>query len=74
MVWLYDHTESLLMAILMHASLIASTFYILVPPATEVPLMTYYLVLAAVLWLVVAAVTVADRGQLVRQSLPRSVA
>ena len=33
MVWVYDRTESLLVAILMHWSLAASTFTILLPPA-----------------------------------------
>jgi hypothetical protein len=34
MVWVYDRTESLLVAMLMHASLIASTLFILVPVTT----------------------------------------
>lgn len=66
MVWVYNRTESLLMASLMHVSLIASTLFILAPPATGVPLMIYYLVLAAVLWLVVAAVAVANSGKFSR--------
>ena len=64
MVWVYDRTESLLVAILMHASLTASMFFILAPSVEGVPLFTYYLILAAALWIVVAAV----QG---RQPLPR---
>lgn len=56
MVWVYDRTESLFVAILMHASLTASTLFILAPSVEGVPLFTYYLVLAVVLWAVVAVV------------------
>ena len=74
MVWVYDRTGSLLVAMLMHASLTASTL-ILMPLATAgVPGLTYDLVLAAVLWVVVAAVAVAKGGQLSRQPLRRAVA
>jgi membrane protease YdiL (CAAX protease family) len=69
MVWVYDYTESLLVAILMHASLTASTTFILVPLATGMSRVTYYLVLGAVLWLVVAAVAMANRGQISRPPL-----
>lgn len=56
MVWVYDRTESLFVAILMHASLTASVLFILAPSIEGVPLFIYYLVLAAVLWAVVAVV------------------
>lgn len=56
MVWVYDRTESLLVAMLMHTSLAACTFVILLPPATGVSLTIYYLLLATVLWIVVAVV------------------
>jgi membrane protease YdiL (CAAX protease family) len=70
MVWVYDRTESLLVAMLMHAGLTASTTFILVPLATGMARVTYYLGLGAVLWVVVAAVVVANRGQLSRQGKP----
>jgi membrane protease YdiL (CAAX protease family) len=75
MVWVYDRTESLLVAILMHASLVASNA-ILVPLALGgVTSVAYDLVWAAVLWLVVAAVAVANHGHVSRQpSLPTGVA
>ena len=56
MVWVYDRTESLLVTILMHASLTASTLFVLAPSVEGVSLFLYYLVLAAVLWGVVATV------------------
>lgn len=56
MVWVYDRTASLLVAILMHASLTASTLFILSPAARGVPLMIYYIVLTAMVWAVVAVV------------------
>jgi membrane protease YdiL (CAAX protease family) len=60
MVWVYDRTESLLVAMLMHVSLVASTV-IVEPPLTGGALLTYILIRAAVLWVVVAAVAVAQR-------------
>jgi uncharacterized protein len=66
MVWVYDRTASLLVVMLMHVSLVASNV-ILAPLATGVSQVTYNLVWAAVLWAVVAAVAVANRGHLTRQ-------
>lgn len=56
MVWVYDGSGSILVPMLMHASLIASTLYILLPPAQGAPLVAYYLVLAAALWVVALAI------------------
>lgn len=48
MVWVYDRTGSLIVAILMHASLTGGVALILIPLGIEgVPLVTWYLVLAA---------------------------
>jgi uncharacterized protein len=57
MVWVYDRTGSILVAILMHASLTASNV-ILVPEATSAPrdLVIWSLVMAAALWAVVAVI------------------
>lgn len=60
MVWVYDRTGSLFVAILMHVSLVAN-MAIVEPPLTGAGLLTYILVRAAVLWLLVAAVAVAQR-------------
>ena len=71
----YVRTGSLLVAMLMHASLTASAPMILTPLAISgVPLMIWYLVLAAALWVVVAAAAMTNRRQLSRQSLSRQVA
>jgi membrane protease YdiL (CAAX protease family) len=67
MVWVYDRTESLLVAILMHASLLASQFVIIPLSLVGVATVTLDLVFTAVLWAVVAAVAVANHGHLSRQ-------
>src|SRR5215207_1261944 len=75
MVWVYDRTNgSLLVATLMHASLTASTIFIFTPGATGLAFLTYILVLAAALWVVVGAVAVAQGGHLSRQPPRRRVA
>ncbi len=61
MVWVYDRTESLLLATLMHASLIASTLVILPPVATGMDLVTYWLVLGAALWIMAVIATTGGR-------------
>jgi uncharacterized protein len=65
MVWVYDRTGSLLVAMLMHASLSACTF-ILGPSATGLTFLTYVLVLAAAWWIVVVVVAAANGGQVPR--------
>jgi uncharacterized protein len=70
--WVYDRTGSLLVAMLMHASLTACTFTIgSISAVTGVALLTYGLVMAAVWWLVVAAVAMANGGLGARPSLER---
>jgi len=65
MVWVYDRTESVLVAWLMHAALTASNVILgpLMTPGVTGPI--WSLVMAAALWVVVAAVAPADREQLV---------
>jgi membrane protease YdiL (CAAX protease family) len=60
MVWVYDRTGSLFVAMLMHVSLVASTL-IVEPTLTGGALLTYILIWAAVLWIVIAAVAVAQQ-------------
>jgi uncharacterized protein len=68
MVWVYERTgESLLVAMLMHASLTASTLIVAPLVISGVPLLTYQLVWAAALWIVVGAVAVAQGRHLSRQ-------
>lgn len=57
MVWVYDHTGSLLVTILMHASLVASQF-VLFPAVTGTALLTWILAWAMTLWMVVGALVV----------------
>jgi membrane protease YdiL (CAAX protease family) len=73
MVWVYDRTASLLVAMLMHASLSASTL-ILQPPLTGAPFLTWNLALTASLWVIVAAVAWANGGEVLRQPLRRRAA
>ena len=74
MVWVYDRTGSLLVAMLMHASLTASAVILGPLALSGGPLLTYELALAAALWVVVAAVAATNRGQLSRQQLARQAA
>jgi membrane protease YdiL (CAAX protease family) len=65
MVWVYDRTGSLLLAMLMHASLTGFVLFILMPmKMSGAHLLAWYLVFAAALWVVVAAVAVTNRRQL----------
>jgi membrane protease YdiL (CAAX protease family) len=68
MVWVYDRTESLLLAILMHASVIVSqTNLTSVALTTGMPVVISNLVVTAVLWVVVAVIALAQGGHLTRQ-------
>jgi hypothetical protein len=74
MVWVYDRTGSLLVAILVHASLIASSIsgFGLVPPSISgVPFLIMFFAFTGLLWLTVAAVTVAHRGHSSPNARPR---
>jgi membrane protease YdiL (CAAX protease family) len=66
MVWVYDHTQSVLIAILMHVPLIVFLFNLLVPAMAAVPELIFNLAFGATLWVFVAAVAVADRRKLSR--------
>jgi membrane protease YdiL (CAAX protease family) len=74
MVWVYDRTGSLLVAMLMHASLVAGNSIILGTSATGAALLTSILVGAAVWWVAVAALAMATHRQLARQPLRTRVA
>ena len=63
MACVYDRTESLLIATLMHTSLIVATVT-LVPPTTGGAFLTWFLIFTAVLWVLVAVAVVAKGGQL----------
>jgi uncharacterized protein len=75
MVWVYDRTgESMLVAMLMHASFSASMLIQQPLGLALVPGLAWNLVLAAALWVVVGAVALAQGGHLSRQPLRRRVA
>ena len=74
MVWVYDRTDSLLVATLMHASLTASTVFVFTPMATGAALLIHTLALGGAMWIVVAVVVVANSGQLSRRPLQRRMA
>jgi membrane protease YdiL (CAAX protease family) len=73
MVWVYDRTESLFVAIVMHVSITATTL-IQTPRTTGVPLLVYGLAFAAAVWLVIAALAAASRRQPTRQPFERRAA
>jgi membrane protease YdiL (CAAX protease family) len=56
MVWVYDHTESLSLSMLMHASFTASLLILNPLGLSGTPLQIYSLSLAAAVWIVVAAI------------------
>ena len=62
MVWVYDRTQSLLVATLMHASLTANNVFIFTPDATGAASLIYGWLLAAAVWVAVAVVALANRG------------
>ncbi len=74
MVWVYDRTGSLLVAMLMHLSITASLLILNPLAISGAALLTYSFALAAAVWVVVAAVAMAKRGQLSREPLRRQAA
>jgi CAAX protease family protein len=56
MVWVYDRTASLFVAVLMHGSYIMCTLFVLAPPTTGMPFLFYSGAFVVVLWLAVAVV------------------
>jgi membrane protease YdiL (CAAX protease family) len=74
MVWVYDRTGSLLVAMLMHVSLTASTLILQPLDVAGMRALTYDLGLAAALWLLIAALAMANGRQLSRPALRPRVA
>jgi membrane protease YdiL (CAAX protease family) len=63
MVWVFSHTGSLLVIILMHASLTANTLFILAPSVTGKHLLIYNLVAAAIIWVFVSILIMVNKRQ-----------
>jgi membrane protease YdiL (CAAX protease family) len=74
MVWVYDRTGSLLVAILMHATLIASQLILLPVITGEATTLVWILGWAGALWVIVAVAAVATGGRFTRQGLLTQVA
>jgi uncharacterized protein len=74
MVWVYDRTGSLLVAMLMHGSLTATQLTLMPLPASGMPLLTSILAWAAALWIVVAMIAVANGRQFSRPLVWRRAA
>lgn len=58
MVWVYDHTQSLFIIVLMHAPLAAGQLLFIPPALTGEQIVIYDLLFAFLLWILVAIVTV----------------
>ncbi len=72
-VWVYDRTRSLLVAMLMHASLTGSVLYILMPRSIRAEsLSIWYLLFGAGLWVLVVAVALTDNGECAKASKDRT--
>jgi membrane protease YdiL (CAAX protease family) len=70
MVWVYDRTESLLVAMLMHVSLSATQVILLPSDLSDTQSLISMLARAGAWWVIVAAVALANGGHLTRQPLP----
>ncbi len=64
MVWMYDHTQSLLLVVLMHVPIVADQFILNPSGSSDTFIATGNILSALLLWLVVAAIFVGSRGQL----------
>lgn len=66
MVWVYDHTQSVPLAMLMHLTTDLCAFALLSSAMVGVPDLVFNLAFGATLWVLVAAVAAADRRMLSR--------
>jgi uncharacterized protein len=67
MVWVYEHTGSLLVLMLMHASYAFSTFVLQPLGMAQVPILIFCFTTTAVMWMAVAAIAAANGGHLVQR-------
>ena len=67
MVWVYDRTQSLLLAVLMHVPIVTDQFVLAVPASSATFIATSNILFAAALWIVVAVIFLASRGRLEAQ-------
>ena len=64
MVWLYDHTQSLLLVILMHVPIVMEKFVLYPPDSSSTFTATSNLIDAGALWVLVGVIYLASRGRL----------
>jgi uncharacterized protein len=64
MVWLHDHTRSLLLVMIMHVPIVASNFVLAPTASSSTFIATSNLILATALWIVVAVIFVVNHGKL----------
>jgi membrane protease YdiL (CAAX protease family) len=65
MTWVYDHTQSLFISILMHGCLSGGILYIFMPENLEkLPLLIWYAVLAVIFWVIVFWITKSQKSTL----------
>ena len=69
MVWVYSRTESILLAMLMHAPIVAAQYILRSDELSEAESLISLLVLGGALWTLVASIALADRGHLGRRRL-----
>jgi membrane protease YdiL (CAAX protease family) len=74
MVWVYDRTGSLVVAMLMHGSLTATQLILMPLPSSGMVLLTSILAWAAVLWIVVAMIAMASHWQISPPPLRKQMA
>ncbi len=67
-VWVSDRTGSILLAILIHASVVASQFILMPLIMSETSILTFIIGWAATLWVIVVVVAMANRGRLLLTS------
>jgi len=72
MVWVYDRTNSLLVSVLMHASLMASLNALVPTELSGISLLTWILAWAAALWVVCGTVILFDRQVTNAQASPEA--
>jgi len=74
MVWIYDRTGSLLVSVLMHASLMASLNALVPAELSGTTLLTWILVWAVALWIIVGVGAAAHSKRILRQPTQRQAA
>ena len=68
MVWVYDHTKSILIAIIMHASLTGNVIYLMLSPeltANGTALTIWYLIFSIPLWLTAALIIIFEKRKVI---------